>query len=183
VAEFPPTLNTLAPRPYVDVQRILDPLVPAGSRYAAKAVHLHALSDDAIEVLIDHADAAPSPACEVVVIPGGGALGRIAPDTSPLAHRDAAATVWVLAAWDDPADVERHVAWAQAGAIALDPFTAGVCLNLTGEEPVERIATAFDNQGYRRLQTIKQAYDPTNLFRSNHNIPPRLPRLGDRAVP
>jgi Berberine and berberine like len=61
---------------------------------------------------------------------------------------------------------------AHAGSIALDRFTAGVCLNLTGEEPAERIATAFGNENYRRLRAIKHAYDPTNLFRANHNIPP-----------
>src|SRR5262249_26164557 len=116
---------------------------------------------------------APSPACEVVVIPGGGALGRIAPVTSPLAHRDAAATVWLLAAWEDVADGGRRAAWAHAGAIALDPFTAGVCLNLTRPEGADGIAAAFDAESYRRLQAIKHAYAPANLFRSNHNIPPR----------
>jgi FAD/FMN-containing dehydrogenase len=177
LAEFPPVLDTLAPRSYCEMQRILDPLVPAGRRYAAKAVHLHALGSDAIEVLIDHANAAPSPACEVIVIPGGGALKRIAPDTGPLAYH-AAATIWILAAWDDSADAERHLAWAQAGAIALDPYTAGVCLNLTGQETAERIATAFGDGNYRRLREIKHAYDPANFFRSCHNIPPRQPNLG-----
>lgn len=166
-------LDTLRPRPYVDVQRILDPLVPAGRRYAGRGVHLQALTDDSIDVLIDHANTAPSPACEVVVIPGGGALERIAPETSPLAHRDTPATIWLLAAWDDPADTERNIAWADAGAIALDPLTAGICLNLTGHEPAERIATAFDNESYRQLQAIKHADDPANVLRSNHNVPPR----------
>lgn len=179
---FPPVLETLAARPYVDVQRIIDPLVPAGRRYAASAVHLRALNDDAIEVLIDQADNAPSPACEVVVIPRGGALERIASDTSPLAHRDAAATVWVLAGWDDRAETERNVAWAQAGAIALEPFSAGVCLNLTGEEPAERIATAFGEENYRRLQSIKHAHDPANLFRSTHNIAPRPVSIDHREA-
>src|SRR5262249_62047400 len=115
---------------------------------------------------------APPPACEVVVIPGGGALERIAPVTSPLAHRDAAATVWLLAAWEDVADGERHAAWAHAGAIALDPFTAGVCLNLTGREGADGIAAAFDAESYPRLQAIQHAYHPANPVRPNHSIPP-----------
>jgi FAD/FMN-containing dehydrogenase len=180
---FPPVLETLAPRPYLDIQRILDPNVPAGRHYAAKAVQLHALSDDAIEVLVDHAGTAPSPACEVVMVPCGGALARIPSDVSPLVHRDAAATVWVLAAWDPAADAEPHVAWAQAGSIALDPFTLGACLNLTGEEPAERIATAFGDGNYRRLQAIKRAYDPDNMFRANHNIPPLQPGNGRPSAP
>jgi hypothetical protein len=75
---FPPVLETVGPRPYVEMQRILDPHVPPGRRYAARALHLGALSDDAIEVLVEHARCAPSPPCEVIVIPGGGALQRVA---------------------------------------------------------------------------------------------------------
>jgi len=56
-----------------------------------------------------------------------------------------------------------------------------VCLNLTGEEPADRIATAFGKR-YRRLQAIKHAYDPANLFRANHNIPPRQPSIGSRTL-
>jgi hypothetical protein len=123
-----------------------------------------ALSDDAIEVLVDHARCAPSPHCEVIVIPGGGALERVAPESSPLAHRDAAATIQVLAAWHDPVEDERNVAWACAGSIALDPVSDGINLNLTGDEPPERIQTAFTADGYERLRAIKRTYDPDGVF-------------------
>jgi hypothetical protein len=166
---FPPVLQTVGPRSYVEMQQILDPHVPPGLRYAARALHLGALSDDAIEVLVDHARCAPSPPCELIVIPGGGALERIAPESSPLAHRDAAATIWVLAAWHDPLDSERNVAWACAGSIALDPFSVGINLNLTGDEPRERIQTAFAADGYDRLRAIKRTYDPDDLFGPNQS--------------
>jgi hypothetical protein len=159
-----PVLETVGPRPYVEMQQILDPHVPPGRRYAARALYLGALSDDAIEVLVDHARCAPSPPCELIVIPGGGALERVAPESSPLAHRDAAATIWVLAAWHDPVDSERNVAWADAGSIALDRFSVGINLNVTGDEPPERIRTAFTVDGYDRLRAIKRTYDPDDLF-------------------
>jgi hypothetical protein len=54
----------------------------------------------------------------------------------------------VLAAWHAPVDDERNVAWASAGSIALDPYSVGVCQNLTGDEPPERIRTAFTAEGY-----------------------------------
>ena len=165
---FPPALETLGPRPYVDLQRILDPLVPPGRRYAARALYVEALSDDAIEILVNHARIAPSPPCEVIVAPGGGALERVAPESSPLAHRDAAAAVWVLAAWDDAVDSERNVAWACAGSIALDPFSVGVCLNLTGDEHPDRIQTAFAADGYDQLRAIKRTYDPDDVFGPNY---------------
>jgi FAD/FMN-containing dehydrogenase len=170
--ELSPLVDTIAPLLYPEVQRILDRMVPPGRRYAAKAEQLERLSDDAIEVLVDHANSAPSPGCEVVFLPGGGALDRISSDAGPLADRRAAGTVQVLAAWDQPAEGERHVAWARAGSIALEPFSSGACLNLTGRESAERIRGAFTPGSYARLQAVKASYDPQNIFRSNHNIPP-----------
>jgi hypothetical protein len=168
---FPPVLETVGPRPYVDLQRILDPLVPPGRHYASRALYVGALDDNAIEVLVNHARVAPSPRCEVIVAPGGGALERIAQETSPLAHRDAAATIWVLGAWHDAVDSERNIAWTCAGSIALDPFSVGVCLNLTGDESPERIQTAFAADGYDQLRAIKRTYDPDNVFGPNYSPP------------
>jgi hypothetical protein len=75
----------------------------------------------------------------------------------------------VLAAWHDLLDSERHVAWARGGSIALDPFSVGIDLNLTGDGPPERIQTAFTADGYARLRAIKRAYDPDDLFGPNES--------------
>jgi hypothetical protein len=37
---------------------------------------------------------------------------------------------------------------------------------------VGRIRDAYDPANYRRLATIKRAWDPDNMFRVNRNIPP-----------
>ena len=42
------------------------------------------------------------------------------------------------------------MAWAGADSSALDPFSVGINLNLTGDEPPERIQTAFAADGYDR---------------------------------
>jgi FAD/FMN-containing dehydrogenase len=36
----------------------------------------------------------------------------------------------------------------------------------------ERARRAYDPESYERLTAIKTTYDPHNLFRINHNIPP-----------
>jgi FAD/FMN-containing dehydrogenase len=44
---------------------------------------------------------------------------------------------------------------------------------LTGDETIDRVRDGYGKSKYEQLMTLKAKYDPDNLFRSNHNIPPR----------
>jgi FAD/FMN-containing dehydrogenase len=44
---------------------------------------------------------------------------------------------------------------------------------MTSDESVDRIRAAYGDEKYKRLSQLKAKYDPLNLFRQNHNIPPR----------
>jgi FAD/FMN-containing dehydrogenase len=47
-----------------------------------------------------------------------------------------------------------------------------VYVNFLMEEAQARIRRAYGAAKYERLKALKRAYDPTNLFRLNQNIPP-----------
>jgi hypothetical protein len=47
----------------------------------------------------------------------------------------------------------------------------GVYVNFLGEEGADRVREAYGGN-YERLAAVKQAYDPTNFFHVNQNIPP-----------
>ena len=53
-------------------------------------------------------------------------------------------------------------------------FTNGrVYVNYIGAgEAPDRVRAAFGDDKFARLSTIKQKYDPKNVFRMNQNIPP-----------
>jgi FAD/FMN-containing dehydrogenase len=68
---------------------------------------------------------------------------------------------------------DPHIAWARAARDAMATYgKGGVYVNFMGEgEEVNRRAS-YSPDIYRRLQSVKDQYDPSNVFRFNMNIPP-----------
>ena len=69
---------------------------------------------------------------------------------------------------------EKIIGWTKTYWEALHPYSAGgAYVNFMMDEGAERVkATYRDN--YERLVTLKNMYDPTNLFRVNQNIKPTV---------
>ncbi len=76
--------------------------------------------------------------------------------------------------WDDPADDAVNVDWARRLIKALEPHTVGNYLNFPGllEEGERQLRASF-GPNYERLVEVKTTWDPDNVFRLNHNVPPR----------
>jgi FAD/FMN-containing dehydrogenase len=67
-----------------------------------------------------------------------------------------------------------NVAWVRGMWEAVQPFSPGsVYVNFlgVGDEGDDRVKAAYGSN-YARLAQIKATYDPTNLFRLNHNVKP-----------
>jgi FAD/FMN-containing dehydrogenase len=70
------------------------------------------------------------------------------------------------------AQANRHRDWARRFFAAIQPHQCGVYVNFLGDEGAERVRAAYGAEKFARLQAIKSAYDPENVFASNQNIPP-----------
>ena len=167
-----PVGEHVGPQPYTAWQTAFDPLLTPPARNYWKSLNLEAVSDGAIEVLIDAALRVPSPQCEVLVGHVGGAANRISPDATAWPHRGTNFIVNAHGRWDDADDDARAIAWARDLYDRLKPHaqTGGYVNFMTGEEQ-KRISAAYGDN-YPRLAALKQRYDPENLFRLNHNIRP-----------
>ena len=89
---------------------------------------------------------------------------------------DAAIETFLSRAVDlaDPADDTRMIAATRAFAAAVRPFSTGASyLNFTPE--ADRVRDGYVDAKYARLVALKDADDPANLFRLNHNIRPSHP--------
>jgi FAD/FMN-containing dehydrogenase len=168
-----PLVDLLRPTPYVAHQGMFDPTAPHGLGYYWKSEYLAALSDEAIEVLIEHAWRATTPMSYTIMFHLGGAVARTDPEASAFEDRRAGHAVVVDAVWSDPADADAAVAWARGFWQRLGPVSSGrIYVNFLGEEGPDRVRAAFGATKFERLRALKGKYDPTNFFRLNQNIAP-----------
>jgi FAD/FMN-containing dehydrogenase len=169
-----PLLDAIGPLAFPQMQSMLDGAFPDGTQNYWKSTFLRELSDEAIDILVDHGNQATSPQTAVVVEYYGGAASRVDVSDTAFGHREAQFAIGILSQWSDPEDSERHIAWARDLAGALDPYSSGAyLLNFLGIEGEDTIRAAF-GPNYQRLVEVKNKYDPTNFFRINQNIKPTV---------
>lgn len=168
----PPLADLIGPKPYVEVQKTFDAALPPKHHNYWKAGFAPALSDEAIDALVEYAATRPSPASLLIVEQVHGAAARVPVTATAFPHRREQYSLLGLAIWPEPADSEKNIAWARNLWGALQPSMAGsVYVNYLGEEGEERVRSAY-GANYERLAALKSKYDPTNFFRMNHNIQP-----------
>lgn len=143
------------------------------TRSAGRTALFSELSSTTIERMVTLAGV-DAPATMIEVRHLGGASGRAPRLPSAVCHRDAR---YVLAAHSIVGTPEMA---APAEEYLLEAFEAmrpeaypGVFINfLPPGSSADEVRAAYDEETYHRLQDLKRVYDPGNLFRFNHNIPP-----------
>ena len=93
--------------------------------------------------------------------------------TRPFGHRNWTYNFLVTSAWSSAADDERNIGWTRGLWTAMQPFVANaVYVNYTSDQGDQLMNSAYLPEVRQRLAAVKRKYDPTNLFRMNHNIKP-----------
>ena len=108
-----PLLDDIRPQPYVDIQRIIEPLFPPGRLNYWKANFVDELSDDLVDVLVEAMTRVPSPYTLIAIEPMGGAISRVPPTATAFQHRSPSFSLLILSGWEDPAHTDRNVTWTR----------------------------------------------------------------------
>ncbi|HUK61904.1 MAG TPA: FAD-binding oxidoreductase, partial [Dongiaceae bacterium] len=168
-----PIADVIGPAPLAGWQQAFDPLLTPGARNYWKSHDFTALSDAAIQKVVDYAGRLPTPECEIFVGHLGGAVNRVAKDATAYPHRDVQYVLNVHTRWSAPSDDHRCVAWARELYEHMAPHaTGGVYVNFMPDDEKDRVKSGAYGSNYDRLSKLKQKYDPENLFRTNQNIRP-----------
>jgi FAD/FMN-containing dehydrogenase len=114
----------------------------------------------------------------------GGAIARVPVDATAFPHRQARVNISAAAIFTNPQERAAHLAWANDLTDRLRQGYPGAYLNFLVDDRPESVRDAFTAptatptaaavgaDTWARLRAVKARYDPTNLFRRNHNIPP-----------
>jgi FAD/FMN-containing dehydrogenase len=168
-----PIADVVGPTPFAGWQTAFDPLLAPGARNYWKSHDFVQLSDAAVDVMLDHVGRLPSPECEVFIGHLGGAMNRVPVDATAYPHRDVQFVMNVHTRWRDSSQDAECIAWARSLFDAMVPHaTGGVYVNFMPGDESQRVAKGAYGANYARLEQIKAAYDPANLFRQNQNIRP-----------
>jgi len=141
--------------------------------FAASSHYFAELTTDTIHTAMDAIEAHPAAvgnrACSIQFDAYGGAINRVEPDATAFVHRTAfcSAQYASFAAGDLPADR----AWIASTRIALEPFSNGEAYQNYADPDRDDWAFAYYGANLARLQQIKRAVDPDNVFSFPQSIP------------
>jgi FAD/FMN-containing dehydrogenase len=168
-----PLFVGLAPMPYSVLQTAFDALIPKGLQWYWKTDVFKQITDDAIAVHRRYGQTIPTPLSTMHMYPISGAAARVPEDATAFAYRNGGWVGVVTGIDPDPANLPAVASWAEHYWQELHPSSAGGgYVNMMMEDDGRDRVRAAYRGNYDRLGQIKRRYDPTNLFRLNHNIPP-----------
>ncbi|GII53252.1 oxidoreductase [Planotetraspora thailandica] len=173
-AAAPVLADTVTMMPFAQIASITnDPTEPGAA--VEHFVVLDELSPSAMEAILDIAGPdSGTPITMVNLSHLGGAFGIPPEKANAVGRRDAAFAAFALTAVP-PGDVNAS---KDVGLELIDRLSSSgggrkhPSYLSPADASVENVQLAYDEVTYKRLQAAKTVYDPHNVFRYNHNIPP-----------
>ncbi len=167
-----PLLDLCVPKPYLAHQAMFDPAFVPGRWYYFKSCDVAELTDEIIDMTVEHSMRIASPLTSFPIWQMGGAVARVREDETAFNGRTAGFTYNIGGSTETGEGFDEEREWVRNFWSALEPWHEGVYVNFLGDEGAERVRQSYGPKKYERLRGLKQKYDPDNFFRINQNIPP-----------
>ena len=160
--------------PFPAIQSLFDPLLPKGLQWYWKGEFIETLSDEAIAAHVKHGSNPPSELSLMHLYPIDGAVQDIGAEETAWGARKAQWSMVIAGVDPDPAKAPELKTWARDYWQSIHDLSThgGAYINFMSDDEGEARVRASYGANYERLVNVKNRYDPTNLFRVNHNIRP-----------
>lgn len=156
--------------PYARFQTQDDERARFGRHYYSKAGFITEIDHELIDIAIEAIEGAPVRASRISLPPLGGTIARVPRESTAVWHRDAPYGLVFQVSSDDGSDNAANIEWVKDRWPAIEAKTIGFYANLN--QPGADPARAVYGGNFDRLVTLKNKFDPTNLFRLNANVRP-----------
>ncbi|WP_461189181.1 FAD-binding oxidoreductase [Arthrobacter sp. Z4-13] len=176
-AVAPPDEEEVGSASWLDWQSAMDAVFPKGSRGYWKNVSFSRLDGEVADAVVGFASELAWQGTGIDIHHLEGAFGRVPEEATAFPNRSARYWLNIYGFWQDPAEDERLTAFARKAYAVMQPFAEqGEYVNFLGAElgvpEADAARNAYGQDKYQRLVALKDRYDPQNLLRLNHNIPP-----------
>ncbi|GLH99958.1 FAD-binding oxidoreductase [Phytohabitans aurantiacus] len=169
-AAGPPLLGGFRPMAYPDTTALADPQ-PLAQISEEHTDLFRDLDESLVDLLLAEIDDRAGPVTVIELRHWGGALARPRPYGGMSGPPGAAYSLIAVAPELERATLPKVRAHMAGLAARLRPYASGgVFLNFLSD--TARTAAAYQPDDHRRLAALKRRYDPDNVFRLGHNIPP-----------
>ena len=169
-----PIADMVKPMRYSEIYPPAPAMHPVAS---VRTTFVDAIDRDTAQSIVDQLkrSTAQVAAAEIRVL--GGAMARVDASATAFAHRESRIMLTAAAMYGNLDEAPLHERWVDDFLAVVrggsDGASAGAYVGFIGDEGDARVREAYPGATWERLATIKQRYDPGNLFHLNHNIPPR----------
>ena len=167
-----PVFDACVPMPYVAHQAFFDAGLPWGWWYYFRGCDVAELTDDVIDITVDHSLRIRSPKTSFPIFHLGGAMTHRGDHDTAFSGRRAGHTFNCGGATATAEGFDEEREWGRGLWEALEPYHVGAYVNFLQDEGRERVAEVYGADKFNRLRELKRKYDPDNFFRLNQNISP-----------
>ena len=171
-----PDTAVLDPVRWLAFQSAFDSAMPAGVRAYWRNASFERLDAATIDALVAQCGAQTRVGTAADLHHMGGSFGRVPEEATPFPNRSAQFWLNIYGFWPSADDDAANTAWVKGFSDAMRPNAmAGQYVNFLGQDEGDaqrKAIAAYGPAKLERLMAVKRRYDPENLFRINHNIPP-----------
>ncbi|MBI2777789.1 MAG: FAD-binding oxidoreductase [Chloroflexi bacterium] len=171
-----PDVAVLEPTRWIAFQSALDPMLSKGVRAYWRNASFERVDAPMIDTLVEWCGSQTWFGTAADLHHMGGVYGRVGEDDTAFPTRSAQYWLNIYGYWPAPADDDSMSGWVRGLSDAMAPYAiAGQYINFLGQDAANagvKAIAAYGPAKLERLTLIKRRYDPENVFRINHNIPP-----------
>jgi FAD/FMN-containing dehydrogenase len=167
-----PASVTATSESYVDAQRSSDLALAWGSRTFILGGYVEDCSPSVLDAFVAHVEQVPGDAT-ISVTALGGAIGRVPDDATAYTGRAHPFDVSADSSWSDVGLDGANATWVRGAMSIVEPdLLPGRYINELSDAGPEITRSSYGDAKLGRLRDLKRTWDPTNVFRLNHNIEP-----------